>query len=1147
MTYQYWISLPDAWHLAHSSLHSDFPVFDRNNIAVAMFCVSIEKNLCRETHMSSPRFCVLSVWIAFIFAAGASLPRLARAQTSTGELSITVLDASGAVVPNATVTITGSETGNVLRTLSSNDRGLAEAPLIPPGNYDISVSLSGFKTTLRRGIAVAVSSIQGVRVTLEAGNSTQEITVTGQAPLVEDKSATLAQVISSRQLIDLPLNGRNYLAVANLTAGAIPSNGSRDQTFSAYGNTGLQNAFLLDGARNENYLRGLDNRTRDMVRPPVDALNEFTVQTSNYSAEFGAAAGGVVNAITKNGTNDIHGSAYEFIRNDHLDAINFFAQTRPLLVQNQFGGSLGGPIKKDRAWLFGAYEGYGNRSEATSTSNVPTAAQRAGIFGSTAIYDPSTTRANPSGSGSIRTQFPGNTIPASQLNPIGLAIANAYPLPNVAGSTNLYTANVTQRQNTKNGVIRGDVQASSKDSVFARYSRTSGLLDSDAALPAPAGAPINRQVDTTSAGLGYTRTLSPTLINEFRFTWTTITLASDSTVARNEIIPGSLDPSVDSGTPTFNISNYAAYGAQASCCTNSPLRKTSGVWDWSDNLSKSFGSHLLKWGGEFMLIRPSTFATSNGRSSFGFTGVFTQSPQSRSNSGNALGDLLLGDANSLTTGSTAQAVERGWFAGGYFQDQWTVNRQLTVNLGVRYEYSAPYIETQNRMADLVLDAGNTLYGQYILAGDKRLPRSLVSGDYNNIAPRVGLAWRVPGAGDLVLRSSFGIFYAQDEGTGVTNRMTSNPPFYGYGAQTISSDQLNPASGFVLSPGATIPRPAAINPASFTLVPSATAQLVSWPLNTKTPYVQQWNFSVQKTLPWSMLAEVDYVGNHGVQFLGLGEGNQPVVLAATTVNSRRPLMAFTDASVKQVGNWNMTYYDGLSSRLEKRFANGISFLSTFTYGHSIDLQDPALDLCDNCGSGDTIQNNYNRAANRASSDNDVRLRFVLAGSFELPFGKGKPYLGNSRIGSMLLGGWRAVPIYQAQTGLAFMPGLSYDAANAGTVTRPNTVCSGSLPNPSLTEWFNTSCFVAGPSYVFGNTGRNVLRAPGIDNLDLSIQRDFRLPIEHATVLTFRAEGFNAVNHPQFAAPGATVGNSTYGVITATSNSNRQLQFAIHIQF
>ncbi len=339
-------------------------------------------------------------------------------------------------------------------------------------------------------------------------------------------------------------------------------------------------------------------------------------------------------------------------------------------------------------------------------------------------------------------------------------------------------------------------RSSSKDSVFARYSRTSGPLDTDAALPAPTGDPISRQTDSTSAGLGYTRTLSPTFINELRFTWTTITMAQDATVARNEIIPGSLDPLVDSGTPDLQHLELRWLTAHRRVAAPIVLFVNHPVFGTGRTISRSrSGAHVFKFGGEFMLIRPDTFATSNGRSSFGFTGVFTQNPQSRSNSGNALADLLLGDANSLTTGTTAQAIERGWFGGGYFQDQWTVNSQLTINLGVRYEYSAPYIETQNRMANLILDAGNPLYGQFILAGDKRLPRSLISGDHNNVAPRVGLAWHVPGAGDLVVRSSYGIFYAQDEGTGVTNRMTSNPPFYGYGSQTISSDQLNPATGF----------------------------------------------------------------------------------------------------------------------------------------------------------------------------------------------------------------------------------------------------------------------------------------------------------------------------------------------------------------
>ena len=1072
----------------------------------------------------------------------------AVAQTSTGQLSVSVLDTSGAVVPNASVRLVGSETGNTLRTIETNNLGVASIPLIPPGDYDVSVSFTGFKTSVRKAITISVGSNADVTITLETGSASESVTINSDAPLVEEKSSTLAQVVNQKQMIDMPLNGRNYLTLANLTAGAIPSTGSRDQTFSAYGNTGLQNAFLLDGGRNENYLRGLDNRARDMIRPPLDALAEFTVQTSNFSAEFGAAAGGVVNAVTKSGTNTIHGSAYDFLRNDNLDARNYFAQTKPLLVRNQYGGSVGGPIWKDRAWIFGAYEGLHNRNETTSTNTVPSLAQRAGNFGSTAIFDPATTRPNPNGTGYIRDQFPNNIIPTSRMAQLGLDILNRYPLPNLPGSANQFIRNVPQLADNKNGVIRGDTQVSSKDSMFARYSIARSGLFAEAGLPNPAQDPIDRSIDSTSVGYGYTRTLSPTLINEFRFTWTTINMHQDATTPFEQIIPGILDPRITSGTPNFNVSGIATIGSQASCCTNSPLRKTSGVWDWSDNVSKSFSGHVLKFGGEFMLIRPSTFAASNGRGSFGFTGVFTQNPQSRAGSGNGIADLLLGDANSLTTGTIAEAVERGWFGSGYVQDQWTVTPRFTLSLGVRYEYSSPYLETQNRMANFILNPGDANYGKLVFAGDSKYPRTLVNGDMNNWAPRVGIAWRVPGVNDFVIRSSFGIFYGQDQGTGVTNRLTSNPPFFGYGAQTISSDQLNPSTGFVLVPGSSITRPAAITPSSFVLIPSATATLVSWPTSPATPYVQQWSFSLQKKLPWNMAGELNYVGNHGVKMFGVAEANQPIVLNATTVASRRPLSAYTAASVKTLANWNMSSYQGISGKVERRFNTGVMFLSTFTYGHAIDLQNPALDLCDGCGAGGTIQDNYNRNANRASADNDVRFRYVFSGSFESPIGKGKALLANSHIGSAVLGGWRLSSIYQFQTGLPFTPSLSFDAANAGTTTRPNRVCDGNIDGGgTIQRYFDTSCFVVPTSYTFGNSGRNVLRGPGVNSVDASLQRDFRMPIERETILQFRAEAFNTLNHTQFAFPGGGVGTTTYGVITSTAVDARQLQFGVRLTF
>ncbi len=1080
-------------------------------------------------------------------------PVAAWAQTATGELSITITDPSGAIVKDAEVTVTGTDTGAVVRVLKSNDRGIAEVPLLQPGRYNTHIVAPGFKTIDRDGVTVSVGDEISLDIALTLGESTDTVTVSGEAPLIEDKSETIAQVISNKEVTDIPLNGRNYLEAANYVPGVIPTSAGRDNSFSAYGNTGLQNAFLLDGSRNVNYLRGLDNQARDMVRPPLDALREFTVQTSNFSAEYGAAAGGVVNAITMSGTNRIHGSAYDFFRNDRLDAQNYFAATRPLLVRNQYGGSFGGPIKRDKAFFFAAYEGLHQRDETPSTATVPTALERTGDFSKTTtaagtvipIYDPLST--NGAGTTATRTQFTGNVIPAARLNAIGLALAQYYPLPNAPTlGVNVYKRNTPERIDGKNGIARGDVQVSQKDSVFVRYAHQITSTSNESALPAPAADPGDVTTISKGIGVGYTRIFTSSLVNEFRFSWTTVGIDAGGTQPRNEIIPGSLDPAVNTGTPAFGVSNLSSLGGQGPCCGNSPLVKTSGVFDYADNLSWSRGKHQLKFGTDILFIRPRTFATLNGRSAFGFTGVFTQNPRARGSSGNALADLLLGDANSLTSGTVAQNEERGTSYGVYATDQWQLSENLTLNYGLRYELAPPFIETGNHEGNFILDPG-PLYGQLIFAGNPALPRGLIYTDTNNVAPRLGFAYRVPGVKDMTIRSSYGIFYAQDEGTGVGNRLTSNPPFFGYGSTTISSDQLHPSTGFVLSPTASVARPSAIPVSSYTLLPSATAALVSWPEHFKTSYVQQWSLSIEKQLPWAVLAEVNYVGNHGSQLVGAGQGNQPTVLNATPVNSRRPLAAYTIAPVKTIGNWNSSQYEGLSAKFEKRFDKGYSFLNSFTYGHAFDLQNPALDLCDTCGAGDTLQNNYNRTANYASSDNDARFRYVLTGIAESPVGKGKTFFANDRVASVVLGGWAVSPVYQYQTGLPYTPSMSYDAANAGMLTRPTQVCNGNVGGAGTkAQWFNTSCYLNTNSYVFGNAGRNILRAPGRNLLNISVQRNFPVRLLGESNLNMRLEGFNVLNHPQFNGPGSTLGNSLYGIISS-AGSPRQVQVAARLTF
>src|ERR1041385_5217395 len=328
-----------------------------------------------------------------------------------------------------------------------------------------------------------------------------------------------------------------------------------------------------------------------------------------------------------------------------------------------------------------------------------------------------------------------------------------------------------------------------------------------------------------------------------------LTLSQDATLPKDEIIGGTLDPAVKTSIPTFSVTGLATIGAQPGCCGNDPLIKSSGVWDLSDNISKTLGRHLLKLGADFQIIRPTTFSPLGGRGSFGFNGVFTQNPQHRSGSGSGLADLLLGVANTANTGPVADAVERGKYAGEYFQDDWSVTKNLTVNLGVRYELYFPYVEVHDKMANFILEPNDPLFGQLVIAGGGRKPRSLLTLDKNNWAPRAGFAYRVPHVRNMVVRGSFGVFFAQDQGTGVTNRMTNTPPFFGFGGIAIISDQLAPSTGFVLSSGASVPRPAPISPQSFVLNPAATTTLVSWDQRATTPYVQEWNLTVEKQLPW----------------------------------------------------------------------------------------------------------------------------------------------------------------------------------------------------------------------------------------------------------------------------------------------------------
>ncbi|MFN7918839.1 MAG: TonB-dependent receptor [Bryobacteraceae bacterium] len=1083
---------------------------------------------------------MLRASVVFLFSS------LVWAQTSSGTIEGIVQDPTGAVIAGAQVRVIGSETGAVVREIATGAEGTFAAPLLRPMTYTVEASAPGFKKLVRSGIVLRVDDILNLKLSLDVGTSTDSVTVTASAELLEQTTNTVGQAIDTRTMQQLPLNGRNYLQLGNLTAGAVPNSRTRDLSFSAYGNRGLQNAFLLDGARNQNYLRGLDNRARDAMRPSLEALSEFKVQTSNYSAEYGASAGAVVTVVTRSGGNDLHGSGFEFLRNSAMDARDYFQPAtapKPLFVEHQFGGSLGGRIIKNRAWWHTAYQ-RSHISQGTTTSGVvPLAAERGGNFGALPVFDPLTTRANPAGAGSIRDQFPSNIIPAARFDKVGRGLVDRYPNPNTAGNVN-YFNNPLNGTRSHNATVRGDLRVSDKDTVFARWSLDQASFSALPLLPLGAQTGVVRDVPARSVGLGYTRIVSTSIVNEVRFAYNHVGLTQDATQPLEDILPGSLAPTTKSGLPTININGYAGIGARPANFDNVPVTKNSYVYNFSDNLSIVHGKMTTKIGFDFQEIVAPTFATLDGRGSFGFTGVFTQNPQRRPGSGSSIADLLLGIPNTITVGTPSDAHERTRNYYLYVQNDWNVTPRLTLNAGLRYEITSPYWDDNKRLSNLVTDSGNSLYGQYVLAGDSRLPRTIQSTDRNNIAPRLGFAYKGPKS--TVIRGGAGIFYAQDEGFGVSQRMTNNPPFVGFGGYAVTSDQLNISSTIPLNT-ALPARPAPVDPAAYKFDPKSTVQVRSWPLRYTIPYVEQWNLNIQKEVSPNVVWEVGYVGNHGVKLYGAYEGNQPIP-GPGAVNSRRPLQSITAASILRVEPWVNSTYHGVTTKLERRFASGVSFLGVYTFGRALDMQ-TSIDLCDGCtnssGSG-AVANTRNRRLNYGLSDSHMAQRFVLSGLWELPFGRNKKLMTHGAAAA-IAGGWALSGITTLSSGVPFTLNLNFDNANTGNVNWPNRLTNGKLDSPTVGRWFDTSAFAFPAQYVQGNAGRNILNGPGTVSTDISLQRSFRLPIGDAGRLEFRGEAFNLFNTPQLGQPGVTLGTVAFGIVSSTARANRQMQLGLKLIF
>jgi hypothetical protein len=1029
----------------------------------------------------------------------------AFAQVDTGAVSGVVTDATGGIIIGARVRIVQQDT-NTTVDLLTNDSGFYSAAALRPGRYEVSVVKEGFRPQKSQAFELRVQDRADVNFQLEVGSAAAEITVMAAAPLLESDTSSLGQVIEDRGVAELPLNGRNFMGLATLAAGTLPAMRSAERDgFIANGARDVQNSYLLDGIDNRNRIMGFDKSSAQIVQPVIDAIQEFKVQTSTFSAEFGQAAGGVVNVTLKSGTNWLHATLFEFLRNSALDATPYFQLSggKPLFIQNQFGATLGGPIRKDRAFFFGSWQSSREENAAPQIGTVPTPAMRQGVFPSR-VNDPST-----------RQPFPDNTIPPAVWDPVAAGLLPLYPQANLLGTVRNFLYNPKERVSSDTYTVKVDQHFTARDYLFGRISQGWGENFLPTTLPAPANQQGFVDLDARQAMVSETHTFAPNKINEFRLGQ--VYSLSNQDVLSERLsekygIQGTLDTPKIKGLPILAITSFSSLGTTgpgttpiaATGSANFPSTKSGKVWQLLDNFSWVHGRHIVKTGLDFERVTMFVYATNSARPTLTFNGTYT---------GNGLGDFLLGYLNNTSTSQQQVDTIQQRIFSGYVQDDWKPARSLTLNLGLRYELATPFVEEFDRISNFVLDSG-ACHLQLITVTDAArcgVGRALVHTDFNNFAPRAGLAWQADRK--TVIRSGFGVFYGRDENLGIQRRLPNNPPWTV--SSTFVGDQTAPA--FLLRDG--FPANA------LSITGGGIPDVNSFPFNFVTPYVLQWNGNVERDLGGGFLAQIGYTGSGTKKLPGVIAVNQPFP-GAGSAQARRPYQGL--ANIQSYNPYIDSTYHALIARLERRFTSGMSLLASYTYGHSIDGGGNQNDTND-----PGPQDARNTAAQKGNSNFDIRQRLAVSGLYRLPFGK--------------LRGWQLSTVLQAQTGQPFTVTMSTDPTGTSTTARPNRIRNGALPagQRDLTHWFDLTAFSAPACACFGNSGRNILRAPGSINLDFGIAREF--VVRERWRLQFRAESFNLLNHPNFGLPNMAIGNAQAGIIGSVTNPERQNQVALKLAF
>lgn len=1109
--------------------------------------------------------------VALALAALLGVPT-AEAQVTTGTIVGTVKDQQGAPVPGAAVTITNQGKGTSTTHTTDAD-GSFMVPFVIPGSYDVAVELSGFRKYTHRGIVLQVNQRARVDATLEVGGLTESTEVVGLAPLTRTDSGEMGEVIDERAVRELPLNGRNFAALVYLTPGVTPGQSGENlsgastfnprgaSNFNALGSQANTNAWLVDGIDNNEF-----TFNTVIVQPTVESVREFKVLTGTFSAEFGRGAG-VVSVSTKSGNNEWRGTAFEYLRNEKFDAKNFYAlpnAKKAPLDRHQFGGALSGPLVKNRTFFFVDYSGIKEERGQVFVNTVPTDKMRRGDFSDyrdrngnlIVIYDPLTSRPNPNGSGVVRDPFPGNVIPQSRLDQVGLNVASIYPLPNGNGAFDNYTSTVNRAVRGHSFTTRVDHRASDRDSFFMRFSFEKFKLDAPqgqaaCCLPTPdeaAGrfdlgpfvAGIQNTNLTTHGGvLNWTHLFGPSVVNEVRVGYAKTNpetrqsdYGHDSSTSLG--IQGINVSEYTTGLPNLNIQDVTGLSGGPAFL---PVNPKQIHYQLEDTLSWVTGRHSLKTGYRYILRKPSPFTHTNTRSSIAINRNLTNNPQTNSQ-GSGFATLLLG----YTTGGS-----RGFLLDVYdytnsehsafVQDDWKLSERLTVNLGLRYEVYVPDTERENRLPNY-----DTVGMKLVYAGeDGASERANKQTRWGNFAPRFGIAWDMTGNAKNVLRAGYGrSFFPIPHAAG--NLLDQNVP------DSISQNYSVETNPLDFSPSR-VPRLSNPFPAISPVKPKTTAELnAANPLvfghafSNETPHMDTWQVSYERQLTNTLMAEVAYVGSKGSNLIWVGNINE-VQPGPGSQASRRLIQPLSNvATINYFAPTNRSSFNSLQVKLNKRFADGLQFLGAYTFGKSLDYAGAPASGGGAVGGPQSVTL-FDQS--RGPSGFDVKHRFVLSYVWELPFGKGHK-MASGGIGGAVFGNWQFSGIATLSTGRPFTVFLN-TGVNNGAPSWPNRTGDGKLDNPGPDLWFDTADFAAPPPNTYGDSGRGVLYSPGIKTFDVSLTR--RFPIRGRASVQFRADAFNLLNTPQFGFPNANIGSPTAGRITSLQPDigNRQLQFALKLDF